>query len=114
MVESASRAMKFRVLDAVGFSQVVEAICAVARGHGYVVPAFRSPPGGDGPRRWVRWSAQGAVVGIVRRARSADEVIGDVIDAIALVNDERLGDDVRGSMRSAAERTLEGVHRRAA
>ncbi len=73
-------------MNAVTFARVVDAVVDAARRAGSEVPAFRSHPATGGPRRWVRWGPDGAVVGIVRRGRPAVEVAGDVVEGVLLLN----------------------------
>lgn len=102
-------------MHAMVFAQLVDGVGGLARRFGCEVPAFRSPPRGRGPLRWVRWSSDGPIVGIVCHGRARAEVANDVVDAVMHVNRGRAdADEVRAALMAEADAILDAPGQRAA
>jgi len=86
-------------VPALRFADAAKRLGAATRAAGLVVPAFRCPPRVPGVRRTVRRYPGGAVVSVVLRGRPWDEITGDMVEGVLVVN--RLEGDAALRMRTA-------------
>lgn len=75
-----------RRVPALRFADAAKRLGAATRAAGLVVPAFRCPPRVPGVRRTVRRYPGGAVVSVVLRDRPWDEIAGDLVEGVVVVN----------------------------
>jgi hypothetical protein len=68
------------------FADAARRLGAATRAGGLTVPAFRCPPRVPGAQRTVRRYPGGAVVSVVLKGRSADEVAADMVEGVLVVN----------------------------
>jgi hypothetical protein len=69
------------------FARVSRVLAEAARGHGWSVPSFRSPPRLTGAERTLRRRADGGAVVAVRiQGRPWPAVVGDLIEGVVVVN----------------------------
>ncbi len=74
-------------VSALEFAVLARRLADEARRLGLVPPAFRSPPGVDGPRRAVRrHRGRGATVVVRRRGRLAASVAADMVEGVVVAN----------------------------
>jgi hypothetical protein len=74
-------------VSALEFAVLARRLADEARRLGLVPPAFRSPPGLDGPRRAVRrHRGRGATVVVRRRGRPAGAVAADMVEGVVVAN----------------------------
>jgi hypothetical protein len=71
---------------ALRFADAAKRLGAATRAADLVVPAFRCPPRVEGVLRTVRRYPGGAVVSVVIRDRPWDEVAGDMVEGVVVVN----------------------------
>jgi hypothetical protein len=71
---------------ALRFADAAKRLGAATRAASLVVPAFRCPPRVAGARRTVRRYPGGAVVSVVIRDRPWEEVAGDMVEGVVVVN----------------------------
>ena len=75
-------------VSALDFARLARSLAEEARAAGWVVPAFRSPPGLAGATRTVRRQHGAGVVVAVRRAgRTREQVTADLIEGIIVANE---------------------------
>jgi hypothetical protein len=75
-----------RRVPALRFADAAKRLGGATRAAGLVVPAFRCPPRVPGARRTVRRYPGGAVVSVVLRDRPWDEIVGDLVEGVLVVN----------------------------
>ena len=82
------------------FAETARRLGAAARAAGLAVPAFRCPPRVPGVRRTVRRYPGGSVVSVVLRGRELDDVIGDMVEGVLVVNrlEGEAADRFRGAL----------------
>lgn len=68
------------------FADTARCLGAAARAAGLDVPAFRCPPRVPGAKRTLRRYAGGAVVSVILKGRSFDEVQADMVEGVLAVN----------------------------
>ena len=68
------------------FTETARSLGAAIRSFDLVVPAFRCPPRVPGVLRTIRRYPDGAVISVVLRNRPFDEVLGDMIEGVLVVN----------------------------
>jgi hypothetical protein len=73
-------------MPALRFADAAKRLGAATRAAGLVVPAFRCPPRVPGARRTVRRYPGGAVVSVVMRDRPWEEIAGDMVEGVVVVN----------------------------
>jgi hypothetical protein len=74
-------------VSALEFAVLARRLADEARRLGLVPPAFRSPPGVDGPRRAVRRHRGRAVTVVVRReGRPRAQVAADMVEGVVVAN----------------------------
>jgi len=74
-------------VSALQFAVLARRLADEARRLGLVPPAFRSPPGLDGPRRAVRRHRGGRTTVVVRReGRRTADVAADMVDGVVVAN----------------------------
>jgi len=74
-------------VSALEFAVLARRLADEARRLGLVPPAFRSPPGVDGPRRAVRrHRGRGATVVVRRAGRPAADVAADMVEGVVVAN----------------------------
>jgi hypothetical protein len=73
-------------VPALRFAEAAKRLGAATRAAGLVVPAFRCPPRVPGAPRTVRRYRGGAVVSVVLRDRAWDEIAGDMVEGVLVVN----------------------------
>ena len=74
-------------VSALEFAVLARRLADEARRLGLVPPAFRSPPGVDGPRRAVRrHRGRGATVVVRREGRPAADVAADMVEGVVVAN----------------------------
>ena len=74
-------------VSALEFAVLARRLADEARRLGLVPPAFRSPPGVDGPRRAVRrHRGRGATVVVRRAGRPVADVAVDLVEGIVVAN----------------------------
>jgi hypothetical protein len=74
-------------VSALEFAVLARRLADEARRLGLVPPAFRSPPGVDGPRRAVRrHRGRGATVVVRREGRPAAAVAADMAEGVVVAN----------------------------
>jgi hypothetical protein len=71
---------------ALRFADAAKRLGAATRAASLVVPAFRCPPRVAGARRTVRRYPGGAVVSVLIRERPWEEVAGDMVEGVLVVN----------------------------
>jgi hypothetical protein len=71
---------------ALRFADAAKRLGAATRAADLVVPAFRCPPRVAGVVRTIRRYPGGAVVSVVIRDRLWDEVAGDMVEGVVVVN----------------------------
>ncbi len=91
-------------MRALRFAEAAKRLGAATRAAGLVVPAFRCPPRLPGVPRTVRRYPGGAVVSLVLRDRPWDEVAGDMVEGVLVVN--RLEGEAALRMRTALAESL--------
>jgi hypothetical protein len=75
-------------VSALEFAVLARRLADEARRLGLVPPAFRSPPGVDGPRRAVRrHRGRGATVVVRREGRPAADVAVDMVEGVVVANE---------------------------
>jgi hypothetical protein len=75
-------------VSALEFALLARRLADAARRLGLVPPAFRSPPGVDGPPRAVRrHRGQGATVVVRREGRPAADVAVDMVEGVVVANE---------------------------
>lgn len=93
-----------RRVPALRFAEAAKRLGAATRAAGLVVPAFRCPPRVAGARRTVRRYPGGAVVSVVMRDRPWDEIAGDMVEGVLVVN--RLEGEAALRLRTALAEAL--------
>jgi hypothetical protein len=74
-------------MSALEFAVLARRLADEARRLGLVPPAFRSPPGADGPARAVRrHRGRGATVVVRRRGRPTEDVAADMVEGVVVAN----------------------------
>jgi len=74
-------------MSALEFAVLARRLADEARRLGLVPPAFRSPPGDDGPARAVRrHRGRGTTVVVLRRGRSSVDVAADMVEGVVVAN----------------------------
>jgi hypothetical protein len=74
-------------MSALEFAVLARRLADEARRLGLAPPAFRSPPGVDGPRRAVRrHGGRGATVVVRREARPPAAVAADMVEGVVVAN----------------------------
>ena len=74
-------------MSALEFAVLARRLADEARRLGLVPPAFRSPPGADGPTRAVRRHRErSATVVVRRRGRPAAAVAADMVEGVVVAN----------------------------
>jgi len=73
-------------VTALEFAVLARRLADEARRLGLVPPAFRSPPGADGPRRAVRRHRGGATVVVRREGRPVADVAADMVEGVVVAN----------------------------
>jgi hypothetical protein len=74
-------------VSALQFAALARRLADEARRLGLVPPAFRSPPGVDGPRRAVRrHRGRGATVVVRRAGRPTAAVATDMVEGVVVAN----------------------------
>jgi len=86
-------------VPALRFAEAAKRLGAATRAAGLTVPAFRCPPRVPGAPRTVRRYPGGAVVSVVMRERPWDEIAGDMVEGVLVVN--RLEGEAALRMRTA-------------
>ncbi len=105
-------------VPALRFADAAKRLGAATRAAGLTVPAFRCPPRVPGAPRTVRRYPGGAVVSVLMRERPWDEIAGDMVEGVLVVN--RLEGEAALRMRTAlleavgGSETAEPPNRRAA
>ncbi len=94
-------------VPALRFADAAKRLGAATRAAALVVPAFRCPPRTPGVRRTVRRYPGGAVVSVVLRDRPWDEIAGDMVEGVIVVN--RLEGEAALRMRTALLESLGSV-----
>jgi hypothetical protein len=75
-------------VSALEFAVLARRLADEARRLGLAPPAFRSPPGLDGPRRAVRrHRGRGATVVVRREGRPPAEVAADMVEGVVVANE---------------------------
>ena len=75
-------------VSALEFAVLARRLADEARRLGLVPPAFRSPPGVEGPRRAVRRHRDRRATVVVRRAaRPVAEVAADMVEGVLVANE---------------------------
>lgn len=78
------------------FAEAVQDLRAVARGQGWRVPSFRSPPGVPGVMRTLRRRPDGSfVVAVVLHDRPWADVLADLVEGVVAANAMRGGEAKR-------------------
>ncbi len=93
-----------RRMPALRFADAAKRLGAATRAAGLVVPAFRCPPRVPDVPRTVRRYPGGAVVSVVMRDRPWDEIAGDMVEGVVVVN--RLEGEAALRMRTALLESL--------
>ena len=74
-------------MSALEFAVLARRLADEARRLGLVPPAFRSPPGADGPRRAVRRHRGRVATVVVRReGRPVADVAADMVEGVVVAN----------------------------
>jgi hypothetical protein len=68
------------------FAEAARRLGAAARAAGLVVPAFRCPPRVPGVCRTIRRYPGGSVVSVGLKGRELDDVAGDMVEGVLVVN----------------------------
>ena len=92
-------------VSALEFAVLARRLADEARRLGLAPPAFRSPPGAEGPRRAVRRHRGRGVTVVVRRAgRPVADVAADLVEGVVVANSltGRRADACRSALTAAA------------
>ena len=81
------------------FAEAARRLGAAAQAAGLTIPAFRCPPRVPGVPRTVRRYPGGSVVSVVLKGREFEDVAGDMVEGVLVVN--KLEGEAAGRFRGA-------------